>query len=32
MSVWSDKKSQNRTLRILQAATEGKYGVLAAVA
>ncbi|WQF87601.1 Putative fructose-bisphosphate aldolase, class-II, aldolase-type TIM barrel [Colletotrichum destructivum] len=32
MSAWSDKKSQNRTLRILQAATEGKYGVLAAVA
>ncbi|TQN65939.1 putative fructose-bisphosphate aldolase [Colletotrichum shisoi] len=32
MSVWSDKKSQNRTLRILQAATEGIYGVLAAVA
>ncbi|KAK1997121.1 fructose-bisphosphate aldolase class-II [Colletotrichum falcatum] len=32
MASWPEKKSQNRTLQILQAAAEGKYGVLAAVA
>ncbi|GKT41579.1 putative fructose-bisphosphate aldolase [Colletotrichum spaethianum] len=32
MATWSEKKLQNRSLQILQAATEGKYGVLAAVA
>ncbi|OHE94378.1 fructose-bisphosphate aldolase class-II [Colletotrichum orchidophilum] len=31
MSSWAESKSQNRSLQILQAATEGKYGVLSVV-
>ncbi|KXH56873.1 fructose-bisphosphate aldolase class-II [Colletotrichum salicis] len=31
MSTWAESKSQNRSLQILQAATEGKYGVLSVV-
>ncbi|KAL2882823.1 hypothetical protein SGCOL_001512 [Colletotrichum sp. CLE4] len=31
MSSWAKIKSQNRSLQILQAATEGKYGVLSVV-
>ncbi|KAF4784803.1 fructose-bisphosphate aldolase class-II [Colletotrichum scovillei] len=31
MSSWAESKSQNRSLQILQAATEGRYGVLSVV-
>ncbi|KAJ3961388.1 hypothetical protein N0V92_001883 [Colletotrichum tropicale] len=31
MASWSEKKSQNRTLQILDAATKGQYGVLGVV-
>ncbi|KAL0934910.1 fructose-bisphosphate aldolase [Colletotrichum truncatum] len=31
MSAWSEQKSQNRTLQILDTATKGKYGVLGVV-
>ncbi|KXH51951.1 fructose-bisphosphate aldolase class-II [Colletotrichum nymphaeae SA-01] len=31
MSSWAESKSQNRSLQILQAATEGGYGVLSVV-